>query len=119
MKGGFDYGEERRRRMTREEELDWLCRLKSEICTCMPKNWKNMSTALDMAIKELEQEHFTVDSKPIVHAHWDVIDEGSEGDEAFVHVWDTLCCSRCGMERTTEDGYIPQYCESCGAKMYE
>ena len=57
--------------------------------------------------------------KPIVHAHWDVIDKDSEGDEAFVHVWDTLCCSRCGMERTTEDGYIPQYCESCGAKMDE
>ena len=59
------------------------------------------------------------DVKPIVHAHWDVIDQDSEGDEAFVHVWETLCCSRCGMERTTEDGYIPQYCESCGAKMDE
>ena len=59
------------------------------------------------------------DVKPIVHAHWDVIDKDSEGDEAFVHVWETLCCSRCGMERETEDGYIPQYCESCGAKMDE
>ena len=51
--------------------------------------------------------------------HWNVIDQDSEGDECFVHTWETLCCSRCGMERTTEDGYIPQYCESCGAKMDE
>ena len=57
--------------------------------------------------------------KPIVHAHWEVIDQDSDGDEVFVHTWETLCCSRCGMERTTEDGYIPQYCESCGSKMDE
>ena len=43
--------------MTKEEELDWLYRLKSEICVCMPKEWKNMSNALNMAIKELQQEH--------------------------------------------------------------
>lgn len=43
--------------MTKEEELDWLYRLKSEICVCMPKEWKkNMSNALNMAIKELQQD---------------------------------------------------------------
>ena len=74
---------------------------------------------IKLAIKALEKEPCTVDAKPIVHAHWNVIDQDREGDEGFVHVWETLCCSRCGMERTTEDGYIPQYCESCGAKMDE
>ncbi len=43
--------------MTREEELDWLCRLRSEIYVYMPKEWLNpMNEALDMAIKSLEQE---------------------------------------------------------------
>lgn len=109
MKGGFDYGEERRRRMTREEELDWLCRLKSEICTCMPKNWKNMSTALDMAIKALEQEHFTVDSKPIVHAHWT--------DCAITGIK----CSNCNFPLWVDDKTIHKlaYCPHCGAKMDE
>lgn len=62
-------------------------------------------------------ERPAADVKPIVHAHWDVIDQGSEGDECFVHVWETLRCSNCGMERETEDGYMPEYCEGCGAKM--
>lgn len=61
----------------------------------------------------------TIDSAPVVHAHWDVIEEDSEGDETFLHVWETLRCSHCGMERATEDGYMPQYCEGCGAKMDE
>ena len=61
----------------------------------------------------------TLDVQPVVHAHWDVIDGDSGGYEEFVHVWETLRCSRCGMERTTEDGYMPQYCEDCGAKMDE
>lgn len=43
--------------MTREEELDWLCRLRSEIYVYMPKEWLiPMNNALDMAIKALEQE---------------------------------------------------------------
>ena len=43
--------------MTREEELDWLCRLRSEIYVYMPKEWLiPMNGALDMAIKALEQE---------------------------------------------------------------
>lgn len=43
--------------MTREEELDWLCRLRSEIYVFMPREWLiPMKDALDMAIKALEQE---------------------------------------------------------------
>jgi hypothetical protein len=43
--------------MTREEELDWLYRLRSEIYVFMPKEWLiPMNNALDMAIKDLEQE---------------------------------------------------------------
>ncbi len=43
--------------MTREEELDWLCRLRSEIYVYMPKEWLIlMNNALDMAIEALEQE---------------------------------------------------------------
>lgn len=61
----------------------------------------------------------TIDAEPVKHAHWHVIDADSEGDEAFCHYWATLKCSRCGYERETEDGYIPDYCEGCGAKMDE
>ena len=43
--------------MTRDEELDWLYRLRSEIYVYMPKEWLiPMNNALDMAIKALEQE---------------------------------------------------------------
>ena len=43
--------------MTKEEELDWLYRLRSEIYVYMPKEWLiPMNNALDMAIKDLEQE---------------------------------------------------------------
>ena len=43
--------------MTREEQLDWLYRLRSEIYVFMPKEWIiPMNNALDMTIKALEQE---------------------------------------------------------------
>lgn len=43
--------------MTREEQLDWLYRLRSEIYVYMPKEWIiPMNNALDMTIKALEQE---------------------------------------------------------------
>ena len=43
--------------MTREEQLDWLYRLRSEIYVYMPKEWLiPMNDALDMSIKALEQE---------------------------------------------------------------
>ena len=100
--------------MTKEEAKIFLLQLHTD-----KQLNKSEHEALRVAIKALEKEPCTVDAKPIVHAHWNIIDQDREGDEGFVHVWETLCCSRCGMERTTEDGYIPQYCESCGAKMDE
>ena len=43
--------------MTREEELDWLYRLRSEIYVYMPKEWLiPMNNALKMAIHALQQE---------------------------------------------------------------
>ena len=43
--------------MNKEETLDWLYRLRSEIYVYMPKEWLiPMNNALDMAIKALEQE---------------------------------------------------------------
>lgn len=43
--------------MTREEKLDWLYRLRSEICVYMPKEWvEPMNNALDMAIIALQQK---------------------------------------------------------------
>ena len=43
------------RKMTREEVLDWLYRLKSEIFVFMPKEWMiPMADALDVGIKALE-----------------------------------------------------------------
>lgn len=43
--------------MTREEQLDWLYRLRSEIYVYMPKEWViPMNNALDMTIKAIEQE---------------------------------------------------------------
>lgn len=73
--------------------------------------------AMQDRIAQLEKENEKL--KEGKHAHWHVIDADSEGDEAFCHYWATLKCSRCGFERETEDGYIPDYCEGCGAKMDE
>jgi DNA-directed RNA polymerase subunit RPC12/RpoP len=43
--------------MTREEKLDWLYRLRSEIYVYMPKDWCiPMHKALNMAIDTLEQQ---------------------------------------------------------------
>jgi len=51
--------------MTREEQLDWLYRLRSEIYVYMPKEWLiPMNNALDMTIKALEQKPFI--NKPCI-----------------------------------------------------
>lgn len=43
--------------MTREEAIDWLCRLKRQIKIFMPYLWqKSFEDALDVAIKALERE---------------------------------------------------------------
>ena len=94
--------------MTREEELDWLCRLRSEIYVYMPKEWIiPMNNALDMAIKALEQEPKT--------GHWIGIDEEPHEDYE---------CNRCGYVVSTYTANIEphteyKYCPNCGAKMQE
>ena len=78
----------------------------------------NRSMEIERAIDFINNAK-TIDAVLVVPAHWDVIDQDVEGDETFVHTWETLRCSNCGMERTTEDGYMPEYCEDCGARMDE
>ena len=86
--------------MTREEELDWLYRLRSEIYVYMPKEWLiPMNNALDMAIKELEQEPRT--------GHWIYI--GNSGVNGL-----KICkCSNC--KKKTYGSH--KFCPNCGAKM--
>ena len=84
--------------MTKEEALDWLYRLRSEMCVYTPKEWViPMIAALNAAIESLEQE-------PKI-GHWifdDVLDRHyycSECKSMGVDYWD--------------------YCPNCGAKMTE
>lgn len=47
--------------MTREERIDWLCRLRSYINVYMPKNWvAHMETALSEAIDREENDALEV-----------------------------------------------------------
>lgn len=100
------------------ERFDLWMRYKGEMWTELPSDAAACQSVgairskLDRIISDYKPE-------PVKHAHWIVIDEGSEGDEAFCHYWATLKCSRCGMEREVEDDYVPDYCEGCGAKMDE
>ena len=89
--------------MTREEMLDWLYRLRSQIYVYMPKDWLiPMKDALDMAIKALEQEPKT--------GHWIYNDECHEHGH----------CSECGYGRIDlVDGQPHNFCRRCGAKMVE
>ena len=83
--------------MTREEQLDWLYRLRSEIYVYMPKEWiVPMNDALDMAIKALEQEPKT--------GHW------IGYNQAF---WIYAKCSECGSVQDAKS----QYCPTCGCLM--
>lgn len=82
--------------MTREEGLDWLYRLRSEIYVYMPKEWLiPMNNALDMAISALSENK----------GEWIVFSGG-------------YICSKC-----RENGKIKvknvasHYCPDCGADM--
>lgn len=106
--------------MTREEELDWLCRLRSEIYVYMPKEWLiPMNNALDMAIKALEQRYQIVKDelgnevlKPINEqekvGHW-ILDETDN----------SITCDKCGCLIWANDisNGEAYYCPNCGARM--
>ena len=102
-----EYYEKERGDMTREEELDWLYRLRSEIYVYMPKEWLiPMNNALDMAIKALEEEPKT--------GHWiNIINK----DLHDYRTGNKLCfeCSECRSQYT----YKSNYCPNCGARMEE
>ena len=95
--------------MTREEELDWLCRLRSEIYVYMPKEWLiPMNNALDMAISDLKSEWNPLKSD----------EEGmiigslpEEGEEVLVTVY--------GQVEIDSFGCDVEYDESVGECKYE
>lgn len=107
--------------MTRDEELDWLHRLKSEIYVYMPVDWITpMNNALDSAIKSLKQEPKT--------GHW-IVDRSVDCylDKVRCH------CSECGKKKEFPADYdhikqelsisykypefIDNFCPNCGADM--
>ncbi len=84
--------------MTKEEELDWLCRLRSEIYVYMPYEWlKPMDEALTDSIKALEQGPKT--------GHWTEEFNDIEGEVRFT-------CSSCGKYQL----FATNYCYNCGSK---
>lgn len=52
----------------------------------------------------------TIDSVPVVHAHWELAHE----DTAYDNVW---ICSNCGEDFTQHRKPKFIYCPNCGAKM--
>ena len=101
--------------ISREDLMEWLETEEDEMREIDDREAAHEASYIRKHVMEMPKE----DVKPVVQAHWDVIDTDSEGDEAFTHVWATLRCSNCGAERSVEDDYVPQYCEGCGAKMEE
>lgn len=88
--------------MTKEETLDWLYRLRSNIGIYMPREWNiSMVNALDMAIKALEQE-----PKPMVE-----IDLYSVIKQKYIErdVFDKI---RTEIEKETDrDDHADEYCD--------
>lgn len=123
--------------MTREEELDWLCRLRSEIYVYMPKEWLiPMDKALDMAIKVLEREPSgdLISRQAVLEliADYDLsMGQVVKGIHALPSVtpqepktghWingdrTKWKCSNCGYG--VLDWNSTPYCPNCGAKMIE
>ena len=98
--------------MTKEEELDWLCRLRSEIYVYMPKEWLiPMNNALDMAISALSENK----------GEWKMpIQDDGMSDPIYYQVR----CSKCGFDLDPQTWHqeLHQYgadnfCPNCGADM--
>lgn len=100
--------------MTREQQIDWLCRLKSEIKIFMPYQWqKPFEEALDMAIKALEQEPRK--------GHWIDTKENSTNTRGQI-IHEVICseCNGIAYFRSIGNKYIgANICPNCGADMQE
>ena len=120
--------------MTREEELDWLCRLRSEIYVYMPKEWLiPMNHALDMAISALENhdkmmkvayEQGKKDARQT--GKWirtETIHKCYARDDTYT-TW-AYNCSVCGARPLAKyasdlaDDELSNYCPNCGARMVD
>jgi hypothetical protein len=101
--------------MTREEKMDWLYRLRSNIYVYMPKEWLiPVNDALDAAIKALDQEPRK--------GHWE---HGRELSRVFIGDalrginYEDWHCSNCHC--VVEEPIKPKwnFCPNCGAEMEE
>lgn len=93
--------------MTREEGLDWLYRLRSEIYVYMPKEWLiPMNNALDMAISALSENKGEWVAQDIHNCHTNFKCSECGYIHSFMHLYG----------KPTAD-YT--YCPNCGAKMVE
>lgn len=75
--------------MTREERIDWLCRLRSSIQVYIPKEWASyMETALSEAIDREE--------KDVINRVLDIIDDADKeaGDKTYIVLDDGFFCSQ-------------------------
>ena len=66
-------------------------------------------------IKQLEKENEKLREEK--RAHWRVIAAGFEKCEVGYLHFTRYKCSRCGNEHKVIGGYVPNYCEYCGAEM--
>lgn len=128
--------------MTREEVLDWLYRLKSEIFVFMPKEWMiPMADALDVGIKALEHpEKNVVTIEPTVYPteadyikantqlkkQIEMLKLDRECDKPsgkWIYDGHHLRCSNCNDYHAIKDSdwnlIASNYCPKCGAKMVE
>ena len=83
--------------MTKEERIDWLCRLRSFLVTVdMPKDWR---TNFDQALsEEIEPER--------KKGHWIKVSPANIYE-----------CSECGKNVMTDDISAYVFCHGCGAEM--
>ena len=127
--------------MTKDETLDWLYRLRSNIGVYMPREWNiSMVNALDTAIKALEQEpcedavsrQAIIDEMEKRHAEGDCITKGFVKNMPSVNPQEPkmghwieefndlegevrFTCSSCGKYQL----FGTDYCYNCGTKMVE
>ena len=92
--------------MTREEELDWLYRLRSEIYVYMPKEWLiPMSDALDMAIKALSTDYAVgVDSTGRFVKASEVF---CDRNICIANEYNGIGCDECEVTKSQEPKWIP------------